>query len=426
MNNQTCNQLFEEAQKVIPGGVNSPVRSCKHVGMNPIYFERAEGPYLYDVEGKRYVDFCLSFGPHLLGHSHPAVVGAITEQVQKATSFGACHPLEIKLAQKVLSFYPFLQKVRLVNSGTEAVMTAVRVARGYTGRPKILVFDGCYHGHSDGLLAKAGSGVAELAEASSNGVPSSIVKDTLIARLDDFSTIQNYFKQYPGQIAAVLMEPIPANYGLYVTPKETLKKIADLARENGTLMIFDECISGFRVTAQGACGYYDMQPDIVTMGKIVGGGLPLAAVAGRKEIMDKLAPVGDVYQAGTLSGNPLAVAAGLAVLNAISKNPPYESIASRTERFVKKLQSLLSRHYPVQIRHLSSLFWLEFGTASNSFPPDINAQSKSLYSDFFRKALDAQLYFAPSPFEVAFMSLEHTDQVLDEALEKLERSLCRS
>lgn len=426
MSTPTCEQLFNEAQQIIPGGVNSPVRSCKHVGMNPIYFERAEGPYLFDIEGKKYVDFCLSFGPHLLGHSHPCVVGAITEQVKKATSFGACHPLEVKLAKKVLEFYPFLQKVRLVNSGTEAVMTAVRVARGFTQRSKILVFDGCYHGHSDGLLAKAGSGVAELAEASSNGVPSSIVKDTLIARLDDFSTIESYFKQYPGEIAAVLMEPIPANYGLYVTPKEVLKKIVDLARDHGTLTIFDECISGFRVTAQGACGYYDMQPDIVTMGKIVGGGLPLAAVAGRQPIMDKLAPVGDVYQAGTLSGNPLAVAAGLAVLNEISKAPPYELIQNRTERFVNRLQNLLSRFYPVQVRQLSSLFWLEFGEPSHSFPPEVNAKSKSLYSDFFRKALQAHLYFAPSPFEVAFMSLQHTDAVLDEALEKLERSLCQS
>lgn len=423
MTNQTGDQLFQEAQKVIPGGVNSPVRSCKHVGMNPIYFERAAGPFLFDVEGKKYLDFCLSFGPHLLGHSHPAVVDAISEQVKKATSFGACHPLEIKLAQKILEFYPFLDKVRLVNSGTEAVMTAVRVARGFTGRPKILVFDGCYHGHSDGLLAKAGSGVAELAEASSNGIPSSIVGDTLIARLDDFSTVKNYFDRYPKQIAAVLLEPIPANYGLYITPRETLKKIVDLAHQSGTLTIFDECISGFRVSAQGACGYYDMQPDLVTMGKIVGGGLPLAAVSGRKEIMDKLAPVGDVYQAGTLSGNPLAVAAGLAVLTEISKEPPYRMIEERTQRFVGKLQNLLSRYYPIKVQQLGSLFWLQFATDSNAFPPEISSESKRLYSDFFRKALQAQLYFAPSPFEVAFMSAMHTDQVLDEAIQRLERCL---
>lgn len=423
MNSPKAAELFKRAERVIPGGVNSPVRSFKHVGMNPLYFERAEGPYLYDVEGKKYVDFCLSFGPHLLGHSHPKVVAAITEQVRKATSFGACHPLEIDLAEKILEFYPFLQKTRLVNSGTEAVMTAVRVARGFTNRPKIIVFDGCYHGHSDGLLAKAGSGVAELSEASSNGVPSSIVEDTLIARLDDLATVEAFFNKFPNQIAAILMEPIPANYGLYITPKEHLEKLSQLAKKNGALLIFDECISGFRVTAQGACGYYDMQPDIVTMGKIVGGGLPLAAVAGRKEIMDKLAPVGDVYQAGTLSGNPLAVAAGLAVLNEVSSLSPYSQITETTQRFVAKLEQLLSSFYPVRIRHLSSLFWIEFGAGSQSFPPDINADNKMKYSDFFRKALDAQMYFAPSPYEVSFMSCMHTDAVLDEALNRLERCL---
>jgi len=419
-------KLFERAAAVIPGGVNSPVRSFKHVGMNPIYFERAEGPFLFDVDGKRYVDLCLSFGPHLLGHSHPAVVTAITEQVKKATSFGACHPMEIDLAETILKFYPFLDKARLVNSGTEAVMTAVRVARGFTNRPKILVFDGCYHGHSDGLLAKAGSGVAELVEASSSGVPSSIVEDTLIARLDDFSTVEALFKKHPTEIAAVLMEPIPANYGLYVPSRELLEKIQRIAKTHGALLIFDECISGFRVTSQGACGYYDMQPDIVTMGKIVGGGLPLAAVAGKKAIMDKLAPVGDVYQAGTLSGNPLAVAAGLAVLREILANPPYAIIEERTKRFVAKLEQVISSKYPARIRHLSSLFWIEFGEGSNSFPPEVTPENKKIYSDFFKRALEAGIYFAPSPYEVSFMSVTHTDSVLDDVLKKLEKCLKES
>lgn len=416
-------KLFERAEKVIPGGVNSPVRSFKHVGMNPLYFERAEGPFLFDVDGKRYVDFCLSFGPHLLGHSHAKVVTAITDQVKKATSFGACHPLEVDLAETILKFYPFLDKARLVNSGTEAVMTAVRVARGFTGRPKILVFDGCYHGHSDGLLAKAGSGVAELVEASSSGVPSSIVEDTLIARLDDFSSVEGLFKKYPNEIAAVLMEPIPANYGLLVTPKDLLQKIQQIAKSHGALLIFDECISGFRVTAQGACGYYDLQPDIVTMGKIVGGGLPLAAVAGKKAVMDKLAPVGDVYQAGTLSGNPLAVAAGLAVLKEILANSPYKIIEERTKRFVTKLEKVIGEKYPLKIRQLSSLFWIEFGEGSTSFPPEISPENKKTYSEFFKKALEAGLYFAPSPYEVSFMSVTHTDEVLDEALMNLEKCL---
>ena len=233
MKTEKSKSLFERAEKIIPGAVNSPVRSFKHVGMSPLYFERAEGPFLYDSDGQKYLDFCLSFGPHLLGHSHPQVVKAITDQVKKATSFGACHPLEIDLAEKILEFYPFLDKVRLVNSGTEAVMTAVRVARGFTQRPKILVFDGCYHGHSDGLLAKAGSGVAELAEASSSGVPSSIVEDTLIARLDDFSTVEKLFSKHPQEIAAILLEPIPANYGLHLTSKSLLQKISEIAQNMG-------------------------------------------------------------------------------------------------------------------------------------------------------------------------------------------------
>ncbi|MFM8270037.1 MAG: aminotransferase class III-fold pyridoxal phosphate-dependent enzyme, partial [Pseudomonadota bacterium] len=263
----------------------------------------------------------------------------------------------------------------------------------------------------------------ELVEASSSGVPSSIVEDTLIARLDDFSSVEALFKKHPNEIAAVLMEPIPANYGLLITPKELLLKIQKIAKTHGALLIFDECISGFRVTPQGACGYYDMQPDLVTMGKIVGGGLPLAAVAGKKAIMDKLAPVGDVYQAGTLSGNPLAVAAGLAVLKEILANSPYALIEERTKRFVAKLEKVVSNKYPLKIRQLSSLFWIEFGEGSSSFPPEISPENKKTYSEFFRTALEAGLYFAPSPYEVSFMSVTHTDSVLDTALENLEKCL---
>jgi len=420
---ETSHLLFQRAEKIIPGGVNSPVRSFKHVGMNPIYFERAEGAYLYDVDGQKYLDFCLSFGPHLLGHSHPKVVQAISDQVKKATSFGACHPLEIELAEKILEFYPFLDKARLVNSGTEAVMTAVRVARGFTGRSKILVFDGCYHGHSDGLLAKAGSGVAELVEASSNGVPSSIVEDTLIARLDDFSSIERWFEKFPNEIAAILLEPIPANNGLFLTPKELLVKISDIAKKHASLLIFDECISGFRVTPQGACGYYDLRPDLVTMGKIVGGGLPLAALAGKKEIMDKLAPVGDVYQAGTLSGNPLAVAAGLAVLREMQSTRPHAWIENQTKKFVSQLEKLLSTYAPSRVRQVSSLFWIEFGKGSHSFPPEIQSENKKTYAEFFKRALEAGIYFAPSPYEVSFVSAAHTDSALEEALNRLKKCL---
>ena len=264
-------ELFLRAQSLIPGGVNSPVRAFKHVGRNPIYFERGEGPYLIDVDGNRYVDFCSSFGPLILGHSHPKVVEAIIDQASKATTFGACHAKEVKLAELILKNYPYLDQVRLLNSGTEAVMTAIRVARGATGRPKILKFEGCYHGHSDGLLAKSGSGVAELAESSSQGVPDSIVKETVVARYDSIETVEKAFKQFGKEIAAVIIEPIPANEGLWVPRQAQLEEICMLAKLHGALVSFDEVISGFRFGLSGASGFYQLKPDLVTLGKIIGG-----------------------------------------------------------------------------------------------------------------------------------------------------------
>lgn len=412
-------QWYERAMKVIPGGVNSPVRAAKHVGAEPVYFRRGEGANLYDVDGKAYTDFCLSFGPHILGHSHPAVVKAIQEQAARATSFGACHEHEVLLAEKLLAAYPFLQRARLVNSGTEAVMTAVRVARGFTGRSKIVVFDGCYHGHSDGLLAKAGSGVAELSEATSKGIPASVVEDTLVARLDDLEGLKTIFAQYANQIAAVLIEPIPANYGLYVPSRADLQTIVELARTSGALVIFDEVIMGFRAGASGAAGYYDLKPDLVTLGKIIGGGLPLAALLGREHIMDRLAPLGDVYQAGTLSGNPLAVAAGLAVLEQLEAEPPYLALERHTQEFGLKLEALLNRWKPSRVRTFQSIFWIEFGDESGAFPPQVTPEAKATYAEFYRQALARGIFFAPSPYEVGFLSTAHTETILNEVIEKL-------
>ncbi len=411
---------IQRARKIIPGGVNSPVRSFKHVGGDPIYFEKGEGAYLTDVDGKRYVDFCLSFGPHLLGHSPPHVVKAIQEQAAKATSFGACHPKEVELAELILKGYPFLDRIRLVNSGTEALMTAIRVARGFTGRSKIVQFEGCYHGHSDGLLAKAGSGVAELSESTSKGVPPSIVQDTLNASFTDLSTLEKLFAKFPKDIAVVVLEPIPANNGLLVPKREHLKKIVELAHAHGSLVLFDEVITGFRVGASGAAGYFDLRPDLVTLGKIVGGGLPLAAVAGKKEIMDCLAPVGPVYQAGTLSGNPLACAAGVAVLQTIFQDPPYAALEFTTTSFTEALKDILSKWGPVRIRRIASLFWIDFGEG-DEFPPDINEKTKKRYADFFHRALKDGIYFAPSPYEVGFLSAAHTTAVLNEVLGKMEK-----
>jgi glutamate-1-semialdehyde 2,1-aminomutase len=414
----------QRAAKVIPGGVNSPVRSFKHVGVDPIYFDKAQGAMLYDVDGKSYVDFCLSFGPHILGHSDPAVVHALTEQAAKATSFGACHPLEVRLAELILKGYPFLDRVRLVNSGTEAVMTAIRVARGYTGRPKIVKFEGCYHGHSDGLLAKSGSGLAHLSESSSKGVPASVVTDTLTARYDRLETLEEMFKAHPGQIAAVVFEAIPANHGLWVPSRDHVSNVCRIARANGAVVIFDEVITGFRVGLSGASGYYDQQPDLVTLGKVIGGGLPLAAIAGKKALMDTLAPVGEVYQAGTLSGNPLATAAGCAVLEKLYANPPYAAFEFSTTVLAEGLKSLFGPAKEFQVRHVGSLFWIHFGEESKAFPPEVTPESAKRYAGFFRQALAQGIYFPPSPYEVSFLSTAHTPELLDGVLERLKE--CRT
>lgn len=421
MKTDKSQELFQRAQTIIPGGVNSPVRAFRQVGRNPIYFDRGEGPYLFDVDGNRYIDFCASFGPLILGHSHPKVVSAISEQALKATTFGACHAKEVKLAELILKNYSYLDQVRLLNSGTEAVMTAIRVARGVTQRPKILKFEGCYHGHSDGLLAKAGSGVAELTESSSQGVPDSIVKETVIARYDSAESLERAFKQYGKEIAAVILEPIPANEGLWVPRQAQLEEICMLAKLHGALVIFDEVISGFRFGLSGASGYFNLKPDLVTLGKIIGGGLPLAACVGTKQCMSYLAPLGPVYQAGTLSGNPLATAAGIAVLTELMSTPPYDFLETRTRRFVARLKEEVLPDW--DFSQLGFVFWMSHRKLDGVFPPIITDDDKKAYAKFFGLALEAGVYFAPSPFEVGFVSEAHTESVLDEAIEKLKK--CR-
>lgn len=422
MDTVTSNDFFERAKKVIPGGVSSPVRSFKHVGTPPVYFARGEGAYLWDVEGKSYIDFCLAFGPHLLGHSPAAVVSAVQAQAAQATTFGACHPKEVELAETIIRAYPFLNKVRLVNSGTEAVMTALRLARGATNRHKILMFEGCYHGHSDALLAKAGSGVAELTEASSAGVTPSVVADTLIARLDQPETYRDFFRDHGKEIAAIIIEPIPANYGLYIPKREQLEELCRLARENGSLVVFDEVITGFRVGLGGASHFYDLTPDLVTLGKVIGGGLAVAAVVGTNAVMDCLAPAGPVYQAGTLSGNALGAAAGLAALNSLwDLKPQFNRFDSQCESFVAELRTVVGQYHPVQIRNLGSIFWMHFGSETTSFPPEISSESAKAYAEFFRRALREGIYLPPSPYEVSFISFAHTPEVLGAALERFRK-----
>jgi glutamate-1-semialdehyde 2,1-aminomutase len=419
MSTTKSQQWFDRAKKIIPGGVNSPVRSFKHVGITPVYFERAQGAYLTDVDGNVYTDFCLAFGPHLLGHGPENVVRALHAQIDRATTFGACHPQEVELADSILKAYPFLDQVRLLSSGTEAVMTAVRLARGFTGRSKIVQFEGCYHGHSDGFLAKAGSGVAFLSESSSQGVPESVVNDTLVVRMDDLPALEKLFQLHGDKIAALVMEPIPANNGLWEPTREHLQFIVQLARKHGAVVIFDEVICGFRISLQGAAGYFDLQPDIVTLGKIVGGGLPMAAVVGRAAIMGHLAPAGPVYQAGTLSGNPMGCAAGGAVLRTLFADPPYAHLAKETKWFAGELEKSLGRSQPVTVRSVASLFWIHFGKVSEAFPPEISPASHEAYAGFFRRALAKGIYLPPSPYEVGFISTAHTRAVLEDALGQL-------
>jgi len=417
---------YDRASRLIPGGVNSPVRAFHHVGLSPLYFERGEGAYLYDVDGRKYVDFCLSFGPHILGHSNPEVVKSIIEQAPKSTSFGACHPGEVKLATLILSALPFLDRVRLVNSGTEAVMTAVRMARGFTGRPKILVFEGCYHGHSDGLLARAGSGVAMLSESSSQGVPASVVQETLVVKITDWAAIEKAFEE---NIAAVLIEPMPANHGLYVNCPVWLKRLMDLAHEHGSLVILDEVISGFRMDSGGLSRKWALNPDIVTLGKVIGGGMPLAAVVAKEKVANCLAPMGSVYQAGTLSGNPLACAAGSTVLEILEKAPPFSELAKSTRVFAEMLEQVVTpwsrKNFGLDfsVTSYGSLFWPYFGKPSLEFPTTIDKTSKMAYAQFFSLALKAGVYFPPSPFEVSFLSIAHTEEVLEECLQKLKNLL---
>jgi len=417
----TSKELFEKACDVIPGGVSSPVRAFRHVGTSPVYFNRAEGPYLYDVAGKQYIDFCMAFGPHLLGHSPHNVVRVIQEQAGRGLAFGACHPKEVILANLILKSYPFLQKVRLVTSGTEAVMTAIRLARGFSGRDKILKFEGCYHGHSDGLLAKAGSGVAELSEADSKGVPKSVVSDTVIARYDDLNSVRAAFQANPNSIAALIVEPIPANYGLWIPKYEHIKEVVKIAKENGALVIFDEVITGFRVGLAGATGFFDLRPDLVTLGKVIGGGLPLAAIVGRGDIMDGLAPLGSVYQAGTMAGNTMAAAVGIEVIEELfRRRPTLLRWDEQCEAFAQELETRLSRHTTVQVPRLGSIFWIHFGPPSTSFPPEVTEEGKHQYGEFFRRALETGVYLAPSPYEVGFISFAHTPEVLKQAIERLE------
>jgi glutamate-1-semialdehyde 2,1-aminomutase len=428
MDNRKSAELFQASLKIAPGGVHSPVRAFKSVGGTPVFFKSAKGPYLESVEGKIYIDFCQSFGPLILGHRDEEVSAVVRETIEMAWSFGACEPYSLELAEWITARLPWVQKLRFVSSGTEAVMSALRVARAFTGRNKILKFDGCYHGHADSLLVKAGSGLAGEASSDSAGVSQNIASETLIASLDDEESFKAVFTKHRGEIAAVIIEPLPANYGLLLQRKEFLQMIANECRKAGVLLIFDEVISGFRVALGGMAELLGIHPDLVTYGKVIGGGFPVGCYGGRSEIMDLVAPSGPVYQAGTLSANPVGMRAGLATLQKVERENVYAVLDKRTEIFAKKLNAVFSdAGQSRSVVRQGSIFWLhqDIGQVIRRLSqiPKNHAES---FRPFFHSCLKNGVYLAPSGYEVGFLSFAHTDAILDQALALIQKSLAEA
>lgn len=403
-------ELFSRALEVLPGGVNSPVRAFRAVGGTPLVIRRGRGAEIEDVDGQRYIDFVGSWGPLILGHAHPAVLSAVNEAAARGTSYGAPCEGEIALAEKVIAMVPWLEQVRFVSSGTEAVMSAIRLARGVTGRPLIVKFSGCYHGHVDHLLVAAGSGLVTFGQPSSAGVPAEFAGLTRVLPLNDSPKVEDLFAREGDQIAAVIVEPIPANNGLLLQSREFLETLRRVTRKHGALLIFDEVISGFRVAPGGAAGRFSITPDLGTFGKVIGGGLPVGAFGGRRELMKHLAPEGPVYQAGTLSGNPVAMAAGLATLRTLSDQDGWDQLDYLGEELEKLLQPVLSASpVPVSLARIGSIFWLSFQPGD---PPraakGIDPAAAGRYKGVFHGLLSRGVYVAPSAYEVGFLSLAHT------------------
>ncbi len=410
--------LFNRAVKLIPGGVNSPVRAGKSVGMDPLFIEKAEGCYVWDAEGRRYVDYVGSWGPMVLGHSHPEVLSALREQLPKGTSYGAPTELEVEMAQTIVDMVPSIEMVRMVNSGTEAVMSAVRLARGATGRDKLIKFEGCYHGHSDSLLVSAGSGVATLSIPGSPGVPEGIAGYTIALPLNDLEAVEAAFNRYSGEIAAVIIEPIPANAGVIPQEKVFLEGLRKLTLKHNSLLIFDEVISGFRVAPGGAQELYGVLPDLTCLGKIIGGGLPVGAFGGRRELMEQMAPQGNIYQAGTLSGNPLAMAAGLATLDLMRREGVYSSLGDKGRRFFEGLaEKARIAGVNVTVNRVGSLGSVFFTKNPVTDFASAAASDAALFRSYYASMLEQGIYLAPSPFEAAFVSIAHSEGVIDRTLE---------
>ncbi|MBS2003328.1 MAG: glutamate-1-semialdehyde 2,1-aminomutase [Cyanobacteria bacterium SZAS LIN-5] len=413
-------QIFERAKSVIPGGVNSPVRSCKSVGSDPIFMDRADGPHLYDIDGNRYIDYVGSWGPMILGHRHPRVLEAIELTLKQGTSFGAPSRAEVEMAELVCKLMPSVEMVRMVNSGTEATMSAIRLARAFTKRTMIVKFDGCYHGHADSFLVKAGSGLATLGISSSPGAPEEITKLTMSIPFNDVSALKKTFDAHGKEIAAVILEPIVGNAGLILPEENYLSKIRDLCTEHGALLIFDEVMTGFRVALGGAQELYKIKPDLTTLGKIIGGGLPVGAYGGRKDIMEMIAPSGPVYQAGTLSGNPLAMAAGIAQLKTLQAPGTYAHLEQNTQRLADGLKGLSKSIQVVSVPGMLGVFF------SNKPVTDFESAQKcdtEQFAKVWRSLIEKGVYWPPSQFEAAFISLVHTKSDIDATIEAFKEAI---
>lgn len=416
MQRDTSSALMQRALKTIPGGVNSPVRAFKGVGGDPIFFADAKGAYLYDVDGNEYIDYIGSWGPMILGHNFAPTVQAVTEQAQRALSFGAPTELEILLAEKITTLVPSMEQVRMVNSGTEATMSAIRLARGFTGRDMIVKFSGCYHGHSDSLLVKAGSGVLTLGLPNSPGVPESLAQHTLTAPFNDAQAIETLMATYGDQVACIIVEPIAGNMGCIPPQAGYLESLKDLCQQHGAVLIFDEVMTGFRVAPGGAQELYGIQPDLTTLGKIVGGGLPVGAFGGRADIMNCIAPAGPVYQAGTLSGNPLAMAAGLTTLNHLTDDV-YATMAAATQALVDGMLALAAKHgIALCENHVCGMFSFFFGQDSVRNYEDVAGSKFDQFNAFFHAMLDQGIYLAPSAFEAGFLSAQHGTEEIQKTL----------
>lgn len=419
--------LFKQAQHTIPGGVNSPVRAFSGVGGTPIFIDRADGAYIYDVDGKSYIDYVGSWGPMILGHNNSKIKSAVIEAVQNGLSFGAPTEIEIKIANLIVDLIPSLDKVRMVNSGTEATMSAIRLARGFTGRDKIIKFEGCYHGHADCLLVKAGSGALTLGQPNSPGVPADFAKHTLTATYNDLASVQTLFEQYPQQIACIIVEPVAGNMNCIPPVNGFLQGLRHLCDQYGALLIIDEVMTGFRVALGGAQSYYHVTPDLTCLGKIIGGGMPVGAFGGRKEIMDKLAPKGPIYQAGTLSGNPVAMAAGYACLMQLTDKGVYQRINQLTEALVMGLQQAAkAENIPLVTNHAGGMFGLFFTDAKQvTCYKDVMQCNTERFKHFFHLMLEQGVYLAPSAFEAGFMSLAHTADDIQRTIEAARYSFAR-